>query len=126
MIFCKIVGGIFNGNSIYANQMSNDGVSVWGGTNSPDFWLESHGWIKIHHAEVYGSFIGRKDEEPTKDFPYAYCPTDIQIKMICNYADKFSHGNIYTRPQIVKHTEPISTYKLRQMDEIKLHEIFTI
>ncbi len=89
---------------------------------SGDRKLEEEGWIKIHWDEVYGTFIG--DLTPTDDYPYKYCPTDIQIKMICEYIDKFHNSKLYTKPKIVKETEPISTYKLRQMDKFKLHEIF--
>lgn len=84
--------------------------------------LEKGGWLKIHGAEVYGCFIGHT--EPSEDFPYAYCPTEKQIKMVCDYIDKFHNGKLYTQPQIVRRTQPIRTYKLRQMDRIMLHDIF--
>lgn len=83
--------------------------------------LDKDGWIKIHHDEIYGTFIGDYDE---KKNDYKYCPTDIQIKMICDYVDKFYNGKFYAQPQIVEPTEPISTYKLRQMDRIMLHNVF--
>lgn len=105
------------------NEMTKDGVSIFG-SNSPEQWLNINGWIKIHHNEVYGSFIG--DKIPTKDFKYKYAPTDVQIRAICSYIDLNWQGKFYTQPQIVRHTEPISTYKLRQMDEIQLHELFKI
>lgn len=95
-----------------------------GGDLDGDRKLEEKGWIKIHGNEVYGTFIG--DMTPKKDFPYQYCPTDMQIKMICDYIDKFHNGKMYTQPQIVKSTEHISTYKLRQMDKIMLHETFSL
>ncbi len=85
--------------------------------------LTNKGWIKIHYSEVYGYFKWSKDDT---DDAKLYCPTPIQIKMICDYADKFHNGKIYTHPQIVKTTEPVSTYKLRQMDEFQLHELFRI
>ena len=84
--------------------------------------LEEKGWVKIHGDEVYGAFIGKLT--PEEDFPYQFCPTEIQIKMICNYIDKFHNGNLYTQPKIVEATEPISTYKLRQMDKFMLHNVF--
>lgn len=86
--------------------------------------LEEEGWIKIHGNEVYGSFIGYVN--PRSDFPYQYSPTEIQIKMVCDYIDKFHNGKLHTQPQIVRVTEPVSTYRLRQMDKIKLHDIFSI
>lgn len=78
--------------------------------------LEKQGWVRIHHNEVYGSFIGGDD--------YAYCPTEKQVKAICDYIDKFYNGKFYTKPQLVERTEPVTTYKLRQMDMFKLHETF--
>lgn len=84
--------------------------------------LEKEGWIKIHYDEVYGCFIG--ELKPSSDFPYAYCPTEIQVKMICDYIDKYHNGKLYTRPKIVETTDAISTYKLRQMDKVMLHKLF--
>lgn len=84
--------------------------------------LEKEGWIKIHDDEVYGCFIG--ELKPSSDFPYAYCPTEIQVKMICDYIDKYHNGKLYTRPKIVETTDAISTYKLRQMDKVMLHKLF--
>ena len=127
MIHMNIAEQIFKGNNVYAARMNKDGVSIWSGIDSPEYWLEKHGWIKIHHEDCYGSFIGNRNEEPTPDYPYAYNPTDIQIKMICDYADKFYGGKFYTEANAmgrITHTEPYSTYAVRQMDEFKIHEIF--
>ena len=95
-----------------------------GGNIDGDRKLEEAGWIKIHGNEVYGTFIG--NITPKKDFPYSYCPTDIQIKIVCDYIDKYYNGKLYTQPQIVQVTGPITTYKVRQMDNIKLHELFAL
>ena len=127
MIHMAIAERIFKGNNVYANRMSKDGVSEWGASNSPEHWLEKHGWVKIHDDDCYGAFLGLRNEEPTPDFPYAYNPTEIQIKMICDYADKFYGGKFYTEANAlgrVTHTEPYSTYKVRQMDDIMIHKIF--
>ena len=128
MIHMNIAEQIFNAScNPIAVKMMKDDVSIWGGFNAPEYWLEKHGWIKIHHEDCYGSFIGRRDEEPTPDYPYAYNPTDIQIKMICDYADKFYGGKFYTEANAMgrlTQTEPFSTYKVRQMDEFKIHETF--
>jgi len=127
MIHMNLADQLYDGNSTYANKMKEDSVSKFGGIDSPDYWLEKHGWVKIHHDDCYGAFIGHRNEEPTPDYPYAYNPTDIQIKMICNYADKFYGGKFYTEANALGrnfHTEPFSTYAVRQMDDIKLHEIF--
>ena len=128
MIHMNIAEQMFNAStSKYAIKMKEDGVSVWGGFNAPEYWLENHGGVKIHHEDCYGSFIGRRDEAPTPDYPYAYNPTDIQVKMICDYADKFYGGKFYTEANALgrlTHTKPFSTYKVRQMDEFKLHETF--
>ena len=128
MIHMNLAEQIFNAPcNIYAVRMAKDGVSIMGGIESPEYWLEKHGWVKIHHDDCYGAFIGRRNEDPTPDYPYAYNPTDIQIKMICNYADKFYGGKFYTEANAlgrITHTEPYSTYAVRQMDDLKIHEIF--
>ena len=128
MIHMNLAEQIFNAPcNKYAIRMAKDGVSVMGGIDSPEYWLEKHGWVKIHHDDCYGSFIGNRGEEPTKNYPYAYNPTPIQIKMICDYADKFYGGKFYTEANAlgrITHTEPYSTYKVRQMDDLKIHEIF--
>lgn len=128
MIHMNLAEQIFNAPcNIYAVRMAKDGVSIMGGIESPEYWLEKHGWVKIHHDDCYGAFIGHRNEEPTPDYPYAYNPTDIQVKMICNYADKFYGGKFYTEANAlgrITHTEPYSTYAVRQMDDLKIHEIF--
>lgn len=127
MIHLNIVNKIFKGNSVYANRMNKDGIKEYGGIDSPEHWLEKHGWIKIHHDDCYGSFIGHRNEEPTPDYPYAYVPTEIQVKMICDYADKYYGGKFYTEANVFGrdvHPDPHKTYAVRQMDDIKLHEIF--
>ena len=127
MIHMNLAEQIFNGSGgKYAVAMMKDGVDLVS-INSPEQWLTSHGWIKIHHNDCYGSFIGRRDEAPTKDYPYPYNPTDIQIKIICNYADKFYGGKFYTEANAFGrsiHPDPYTTYAVRQMDEFKIHEIF--
>ena len=111
----------------YNKQMLDDGVTEFGNLN-PDNWLEKNGWIKIHHDDIYGSFIGERDpNKRTKEFPYHYCPTEIQIKMVCDYADKFYGGKFYTEANALgrtRHPNPYTTYAVRQMDEFKLHDIF--
>ena len=128
MIHMNLAEQIFNAPcNIYAVRMAKDGVSIMSGIESPEYWLEKHGWVKIHHDDCYGAFIGHRNEEPTPDYPYAYNPTNIQIKMICDYADKFYGGKFYTEANAlgrITHTEPYSTYAVRQMDDLKIHEIF--
>ena len=128
MIHMNLADQIFNAPcNIYAVRMAKDGVSTMSGIESPEYWLEKHGWVKIHHDDCYGAFIGHRNEEPTPDYPYAYNPTNIQIKMICDYADKFYGGKFYTEANAlgrITHTEPYSTYAVRQMDDLKIHEIF--
>lgn len=121
MLHLNIAEQLFN--KKYNEEMSKDGVSIFS-SNSPEKWLDVNGWIKIHHDEIYGTFIGNKI--PTDDFKYKYCPTKIQIDKICEYLDKNWKGKFYSQPKIVRITAPIFTYQLRQMDEVKLHEIFSI
>lgn len=90
---------------------------------SEEFYLEKKGWMKIHDDEAYGLFIGKMNDPEFK-----YCPTKLQIDAICNYADKFYNGNLYTEGSIfgerMYHPDPVTTYKLKQMDEISLHNQF--
>lgn len=125
MLHLNIADELLSGR--YSVEMSNDGVTEFGNFTA-DSWLDKNGWIKIHHDDIYGSFIGERDPgKRTKEFPYHYCPTDIQVKIICDYADKFYGGKFYTEANALgrdRHPEPVSTYKVRQMDEFKLHEQF--
>ena len=102
------------------NDLKRNDLTLFGSTEDPEQYLTRNGWIKIHNNEIYGVFMNDPEGE------YLYCPTKKQISEICRYADLNWHGKIYTRPQIVKRTEPISTYKLRQTDKFKLNEIFDI
>lgn len=102
------------------NDLKKNDLSLFGGTEDPEQYLIRNGWMKIHNNEIYGVFMNDPEGE------YLYCPTKKQISEICRYADLNWHGKIYTQPQIVKRTEPISTYKLRQMDKFKLNELFGI
>ena len=102
------------------NDLKKNDLSLFGSTEDPEQYLIRNGWIKIHNNEIYGVFMNDPEGE------YLYCPTKKQISEICRYADLNWHGKIYTQPQIVKRTEPISTYKLRQMDKFKLNELFAI
>ena len=121
MIHMVIAEKIFRGNNDYGVQMRNDGVSILS-ADSPERWLEKHGFIKIHDNDIYGSFIGDKDWTE-----YPYCPTPIQIKLICTYADKHYNSKFYTEADVLgrhRHPEPYSSYKVRQMDDVMLHQIF--
>ena len=102
------------------NDLKKNDMSLFGSTEDPEQYLIRNGWIKIHNNEIYGVFMNDPEGE------YLYCPTKKQISEICRYADLNWHGKIYTQRQIVKRTEPIYTYKLRQMDKFKLNELFAI
>lgn len=122
MIHLRIAEKLYNIDTKYGAQMHKDGVKKFGGIDSPEHWLEQHGWVKIHHQDCYGAFIGDKNWTE-----YPYCPTAIQIKLICAYADKHYNSKFYTEADAfgrIRHTEPYSTYKVQQMDEIMLHNIF--
>lgn len=130
LLHLAIADDIFASSTKYAKQMKNDGVAYFSDSDDfcyPDMWLEKHGWLKIHYDEVYGCFIGSKNpNEHTKDFPYLYAPTEIQIKIICDYIDKFYKGNFYTNASYCRQKDDrgTTTYKVRQMDEIMLHQTF--
>jgi len=121
MIHMTIADELFNYKM--RDEMKAAGVRSpgFGGVDAEQY-LNDLGWMKIHHNEVYAYFAFSKDDTDRK----LYCPTEEQIKKICEYADKWWNGQIYTSPQIVSKTEPVSTYKLKQMDEFKLHEIFSV
>lgn len=102
------------------HMMDNDGVTQFG-SMSPERWLERHGWMKIHHNECHGTYSPVMVDEG-----WLPEPTEIQIKMVCDYIDNHYNGKLYTEPQILRRTDAISTYKLRQMDKFKLRELFEI
>ena len=128
MIHLNIADQIFDAEcNPLAVKMMKDGVDKFGGADGPDYWLEKNGWIKIHHEDCYGSFIGVRNEAPTPDYPYAYNPTEIQVKMVCDYADKFYGGKFYTEANAmgrISQREPFKTYAVRQMDEFGIHKVF--
>lgn len=102
------------------HMMDNDGVTRFGST-SPERWLERHGWMKIHHNECHGTYSPVMVDEG-----WLPEPTEIQIKMVCDYIDNHYNGKLYPEPQILRRTDAVSTYKLRQMDKFKLRELFEI
>ena len=89
MIHICLAEDIWKGNSMYGAQMNKDGVTTYGST-SPERWLETHGWLKIHHDEIYGYFRWNKTPE-ADDEKQLYCPTEKQIELICEYM------NLYTK-----------------------------
>lgn len=80
-----------------------------------EIYLERHGWLKIDRNKAYSFYAWNDNSESG-----FYCPTETQIKMLCDYADKFFNGKVLCSSE----WNEISTYKLRQMDRIKLHETF--
>ena len=130
MIHMNIAEDIKEGTSIYANRMEKDGVTIFGDL-SPEQWLIKEGWLKIHHDEIYGYFKYSKEDKPLNNKDYKlYCPTEKQIKEICKYVDKFYNKKFYTEPSIVSivsmgKRESVTTYKLKQMDEFALHNVFS-
>lgn len=106
------------------SKMCKDGVTCYGSL-SPEQWLIREGYVKIHHDEVYGYFKHSKDDDYTSY--KLYCPTEEQVKVICKYIDSNYNGKFYTDPEIFgsrTNNTIYSTYKLKQMDEFKLHETF--
>ena len=122
LIHVDLATKIYKSDSPIAKAMKEDGVSELFSGENPDRWLEKEGWVKVHGQDCYGSFLGISE--------YKRCPAPIQIKKICEYADKFYGGKFYTEAAgmgvRIRHTEPYSTYKVKQMDEIGLHKIFSL
>jgi len=125
MIHMYIAEDIFNGNSVYGVQMNKDGVTTYGST-SPERWLETHGWLKVHHDEIYGYFRWNKTPD-ADDEKQLYCPTEKQIELICKYVDKYYGGKFYQAPLILRdhYDKPLYTRDIKQMDEIALHNAFS-
>ena len=85
-----------------------------------DYALELNGWIKIHHEEVYGVFKYDKQDEGRA----LYCPTDIQVKKIAAYIDKYYGGTFHNQAYICGGKD-VKTSQLKQADEIQLHKLFS-
>lgn len=89
---------------------------VENGCNDIEWKLNRLGWFKIHHDEVYRyGGVG------------VPAPTSIQIKMICDYIDKYYNGVLRTKPAITAMNPDdgkLQTVKLRQMDEIAAKNAF--
>lgn len=104
-------------------KKDNEKLGIYFSKADPEEFLNHIGFMKIHHDECYGFYSHYKDSDD-----YLYCPTDIQIKVICDYADKYYGGKFYTEANAFGrsyHSDPFTTYAVRQMDEFKLHEIFS-
>lgn len=82
-----------------------------GGSIMPERYLESNGWIKIHHDCAYGYFIESE-------------PTEKQLKAIHEYAKKFYSGKIFTKPGCSG--KEWKTSDLIQMDKFALREAFEL
>lgn len=100
--------------------MDNDGVTQFG-SNSPERWLETHGWMKIHDNECHGTYSPIMSDEG-----WLPEPTETQIRIMCDYIEKHFNGLMYNEPQILRRTDPIHISKIRQMDKFKLRELFEI
>ena len=80
---------------LYAENMNSDGVSMFG-RNNPEYWLETHGWIKIHCQSVRTLYDCK--------------PTDHQIQQIIRYGKVYSAldiNNKRTRIVDLKNMEPL-------------------
>ena len=85
---------------------------------TPERILEHLGWLKVHDNEVHGSYSEWSDE-------FAYCPTDEQITTLCEYIKNHYNGIMYTELRVINPSaEPISIYKVKQMDKFALNKLF--
>ena len=94
-------------------------VKKGGSILDAEYELMKKGYMKIHHDNIYG-FYGLKDDKEM-----LYCPTEKQIELICQYANKFYGGKINTASSPIE-SNLISTSALKQMDEESLHNAFRI
>lgn len=85
----------------------------------PECYLETHGWLKIHHDRVYGLFRFKKeDDNDTK----LYCPTKKQMELLEGYINNYYKGKINVDPM---GNNIIDFRSLLQMDDVQLHLTFT-
>lgn len=89
---------------------------------SEEHLLSANGWMKVHFNEVYGSYRHNKDDDKTS--AQLYTPTNIQVDLLANYADKFYNGIITTGLDPFSNKVEIKSSRLRQADEIQLHEMW--
>ena len=118
LMHMKIADALFEGKLALSD--STEIKSAIARHEDPEYILMKLGYIKIHDANVYGTFRHKKDEDKYEDRKL-YCPTPEQIKLIADYIDKYHNGVLYTD---YKCNEPVKTSVLRQADEIQLHEMF--
>ena len=85
----------------------------------PERYLETHGWLKIHHDRVYGLFRFKKEDDSDIRL---YCPTKKQMEVLKGYIDKHYKGKINVDPT---GNNIIDFRSLLQMDDVQLHLTFT-
>ncbi len=84
-----------------------------------EYEVMKKGYMKIHDNNIYGFYGLKNDKE------MLYCPTEKQIDLICQYANKFYDGKIDTASTPID-SNMISTSALKQMDEAALHKVFSL
>lgn len=92
--------------------------------DTPESWLELHGWMKNFRKDFYGHFVRSKE---LIEQGYAFCPTDIQVKKLCDYVDKYYNGTFYTQPNSLvgyRDDSEEKTSRVRQMDSFALNKTF--
>ena len=92
--------------------------------------LENEGWVKVHHDECYNYPKFYKDENCSDTLknpdgtPWnGYVWTDIQMKLICDYIDKFYYGVFKPRPF---ESGTLRTSDIKSMDIVALHNALAI
>lgn len=84
-----------------------------------EYELMKMGFIKVHHDNIYGYFAYNKKE--AKEYGLAYCPTEVQVNAIYDYANKY-YGGMIKVGDTGRHAVSVSS--IRQMDDIELRELF--
>ena len=106
--------------ALFEGKYQREYNEVWKSYEDPEYTLMKIGYIKIHDANVYGTFRSKKDKDDSEDRSL-YCPTPEQVKSIADYIDKYHRGILYTD---YHGSTPVKASVLRQADEIQLHEMF--
>lgn len=88
-------------------------------TLDKEYELMKMGFMKVHHDNIYGYFAYNKKE--AEEGGRAYCPTEVQVNAIYEYAKKY-YGGMINVDGTGRHMVSVSA--IRQMDEIALRELF--
>ena len=88
----------------YNAVMSSDGVSLFGGINCPEYWLDAKGWVRVHRGEVRALLDCKL--------------TQKQVESLIRYGKQY--GSLTVNGKFIK----ISDFK--NMDDLMRDKLFQI